>query len=79
MNDGRFLDMATIQHLFNSVSGPAKQALKGVTLSSTNFKIAWKKLLRRYDSYKRRLQVHLEALINLPQVSLEKAKELNAS
>ena len=69
--------MARLQHLSNSVSGPAKQALKGVTLSSTNFKVAWEKLLRRYDSDKRRLRVHLEALINLPQVGSESAEELS--
>ena len=38
-------------------------------MNSTNFTVAWNKLKHRYDSNKRHLFVHLESLINLPQVS----------
>ena len=58
------------------MAGPAKQALEGIAVTSTNFGVAWDKLKRRYDSNRRRLYVHLESLINLPQVTSELAEQL---
>ena len=77
INDGRLSNIVKLQHLLNNVRGSAKQTLSSVTVSSNNFEVAWDKLLRRYDSNRRRLYVHLDALINLPQASNESAEELS--
>ena len=64
------------QHLAASVSGPVKQALKDIPVTSTNFTVPWNKWKHRYDSNKRRIYVHLESLINLPQVSSESSEQI---
>ena len=77
INDGRLPEIVKLQNLLLHVTGPAKQALKGVTVNSTSFTVAWEKLLWRYDSNKRRLYTHFEALINLPKVTVESRAELS--
>ena len=76
INDDRIPNQIKLQHLISNKSGLAKQALKGIAVTSTNFGIACDKLRRWYDSNRRRLYVPLESLINLPQVTSESAEQL---
>ena len=76
INDGRLSNVIKLQHLINSVSRPAKQALNGIPVISTNFTVARDKLRCRYDSNKRRLYVHLQSLIHLPQVTAKSSEKL---
>ena len=61
----------------NSVEGSAAQALKGIKVTSVNFKVAWEKLVRRYDNKKVRLHAHFESMLNLPVASQKSASQLS--
>lgn len=77
IDDIRIPDAIKLRHLLAGVGGPAKVALKGVSVTTSDFKVAWEKLLRRYDITKHKLYNHLENFINLPSVTQASATDLS--
>uniref|UniRef100_A0ABD2XRP6 Uncharacterized protein n=1 Tax=Trichogramma kaykai TaxID=54128 RepID=A0ABD2XRP6_9HYME len=66
-----------LQHLLNTVQGPAALGLKGLAITKANFDVTWEKLVRRYDNQRISLYMALENLTQLPLVKSRTADELN--
>ena len=69
-------NISKLQHLLEAMRGPAAQRLKGIRLVGSNFKVAWDRLLRRFDNRHRRLSSHLESLIELPHIRPHNLRDL---
>ena len=71
-------DVEKLQHLLNSVRGPAADRLKGIQIIGSNYQIAWQRLVRRFDHPQLRLSSHIESLLQLPHVRSRNSKDLAA-
>ena len=57
IDDKRIPDAIKLRLLLGCVNGPAKIALRGVSVTTSDFKVAWEKLLRTYGIAKHKLYI----------------------
>lgn len=67
-NKPSYPNVVKLQHLLNSVEGAAKERLRGLAVTDSNFDIAWERLVKRFDNSRIRLSLFLESLINLESI-----------
>ena len=68
--------MDKLQYLISTLEGKAAARLEGIGVISANFKIAWDKLIKRYDNNRKRLSKHLDTLTDLPTVRSRNLQDL---
>jgi hypothetical protein len=68
--------VAKFQYLLGTLSGEALNLIKSLPISEANYTIAYNTLRERYHSVRRLSSVHLNKIIDLPNVSLFPVKNL---
>ena len=76
-NKTEYSDIDKLQYLLSTLQGKAAARLHGIEVTGPNFKVAWDKLLVRYDNKRRRLSNHLENLMMLPSVRSRSVRDLS--
>lgn len=77
-NNKELSDFSRMHFLVASVTGGAREALSGISVTAENFQIAWKALEGRYENKRRLIEIHVAALYNLPKITRESASDLHA-
>ncbi|XP_077282820.1 uncharacterized protein LOC143908865 [Temnothorax americanus] len=65
-----------LQYLRTSVTGEASDVIGSLETSGLNYSIAWDLLKERYDNKRIIVHKHVEAIMELPSMSKENAREL---
>lgn len=71
-------DFSRMHFLASSLTGHARDAIAGLTITAENFEIAWKALISRFENKRRLIENHVSTLYNLPNLTRESAIELHA-
>lgn len=78
INNADLLDVNRLQYLISCVKGEASDVIRNLTLTDSNFKVAWTLLKSRYDNQRRLVHEHIHVLITLPRASSDSAVSLTA-
>ncbi|XP_011859229.1 PREDICTED: uncharacterized protein LOC105556738 [Vollenhovia emeryi] len=76
INNPNLTNVDRLHYLSASVTGSAGDAISQLTVTDANFQVAWQILSARYENIRRLVNSHLEALLSLPIVVQETAKDL---
>lgn len=69
-------DITRMQYLLSCLKGEASDLIKTLPITKTNFKVAWKVLLSRYDNHRGLVQEHIHALHSLSNIHSKSESEL---
>jgi hypothetical protein len=62
--------------LKSSLTGEAKELVSSLTVTSSNYTIAWRRLIERYDNKRLIAACHIRHVLELKQMNRESVNEL---
>ncbi|XP_063228908.1 uncharacterized protein LOC134534376 [Bacillus rossius redtenbacheri] len=76
--DNRSLtNVERLSYLKSSLSGDALAVIQALPLTDSNYSIAWELLSKRYSNKRLIVSLHIEAIMQIPSVSLEAPASVN--
>lgn len=75
-NDPRLSNVERMHYLCSCVKGDASNALDHLAITDSNYDVAWKILVARYDNKRRLITLHLQSLLSLPSLNSETSSDL---
>nr|XP_018908472.1 PREDICTED: uncharacterized protein LOC109038017 [Bemisia tabaci] len=67
-NEKELPTVRKFQYLLSSLEGSARDLVKGLDITETNYDVAWKLLCQRYQCERRHIYYHYNGLLGLPEI-----------
>ncbi|XP_071576355.1 uncharacterized protein [Temnothorax nylanderi] len=71
-------NFSRMHFLSSCLTGSARDAISGISITADNFSAAWKALVTRFENKRKLIETHVSTLYNLTPITCESASDIHA-